>query len=162
MPGYLLFKGVFHTRPTPTGVGLSWSPTLSSSFLLVNQCTFWKWLWGSFPPKDRSRCGKCRHFSKVWWIQILCNFEQWWKLHFKMASIILIGVGYASAFGTACVCSYYCSLMAITIFYFFQSFQSTLPWSRCNPEWESSHNLTCGPNNTVIGSNRSLPELYFK
>ncbi|OXA50584.1 Sodium-dependent nutrient amino acid transporter 1 [Folsomia candida] len=72
------------------------------------------------------------------------------------------GVGYASAFGTACVCSYYCSLMAITIFYFFQSFQSELPWSVCNPEWEISHNLTCGPNHTVIGSNKSLPELYFK
>lgn len=73
------------------------------------------------------------------------------------------GVGYGSAFGTACVLSYYCSLMALTVYYFIQSFNTVLPWSVCNPEWEV-HNVTCLDNGTAVESsyNKSIPELYFK
>ncbi|ODM92807.1 Sodium-dependent nutrient amino acid transporter 1, partial [Orchesella cincta] len=72
------------------------------------------------------------------------------------------GVGYGSAFGTACVLSYYCALMALTVYYFIQSFNAVLPWSVCNPEW-ISHNVTCIDDNTAISpNNRSIPELYFK
>lgn len=33
------------------------------------------------------------------------------------------------------VLSYYCCLVAITIYYFIASFNSELPWGKCDPEW---------------------------
>ena len=33
------------------------------------------------------------------------------------------------------VVTYYCCLMALTVFYFFSSFQSVLPWTVCDPAW---------------------------
>jgi SNF family Na+-dependent transporter len=39
------------------------------------------------------------------------------------------GVGYGSMIGTICVVSYYCSIMAATVFYFFASFAKELPWT---------------------------------
>ncbi|CAL8128749.1 unnamed protein product [Orchesella dallaii] len=44
------------------------------------------------------------------------------------------GVGYGSVFSVICVLSYYCSLMAITVYYFVASFSTELPWSVCNEE----------------------------
>ena len=41
------------------------------------------------------------------------------------------GVGYGQAFATWAVVTYYVSLMALTVFYFFASFSSVLPWSVC-------------------------------
>lgn len=41
------------------------------------------------------------------------------------------GVGYGQAFATWAVVTYYVSLMGLTVFYFFASFSSVLPWSTC-------------------------------
>lgn len=38
-------------------------------------------------------------------------------------------------FGTVYVITYYTSLIALTIYYFFASFSSELPWSRCLQSW---------------------------
>ena len=37
--------------------------------------------------------------------------------------------------GTACVVSYYASIMGLTVYYFFASFQTNLPWSVCDENW---------------------------
>ena len=53
----------------------------------------------------------------------------------------------------------YCSLMGLTVFYFFASFQSILPWAVCNPEWVGPER--CESNSTDNHS-VSLPQLYFE
>jgi len=62
--------------------------------------------------------------------------------------------------GTWCVLSYYCSLMALTIYYFIASFSSTLPWAVCDPLWEG---IQCNENRTAaLNVNKTLPELYYE
>ncbi|XP_018398128.1 PREDICTED: sodium-dependent nutrient amino acid transporter 1-like [Cyphomyrmex costatus] len=45
------------------------------------------------------------------------------------------GVGVAQCITLLALASYYCSLMALTLFYFIASFQTELPWGRCWEEW---------------------------
>ncbi|KAJ8939840.1 hypothetical protein NQ314_010969 [Rhamnusium bicolor] len=87
---------------------------------------------------------------------------------FESLAPVLKGVGYGQLIGTICVATYYCSLMAITLFYLINSFTSNLPWSECNPVWDNEsflQNLTCvaskasasNLNNTI-----SSAELWFR
>lgn len=45
------------------------------------------------------------------------------------------GVGIAQCITMLALASYYCSLMALTLFYLVASFQTELPWGRCREEW---------------------------
>ncbi|XP_066988644.1 sodium-dependent nutrient amino acid transporter 1-like [Macrobrachium rosenbergii] len=72
------------------------------------------------------------------------------------------GVGYGQMIGTWCVGTYYCSLMAINVFYFFASFASVLPWSHCDPEWADEHCVDISGNFTVSNSSKSSAEEYFE
>ncbi|XP_017064193.1 sodium-dependent nutrient amino acid transporter 1 [Drosophila eugracilis] len=60
----------------------------------------------------------------------------------KIWSVVpgFVGVGYGQAFGTICIISYYSSLLALTLYYLFVSFQSELPWSYCRDEWTNCVN----------------------
>ncbi|XP_035705905.1 sodium-dependent nutrient amino acid transporter 1 isoform X1 [Folsomia candida] len=72
------------------------------------------------------------------------------------------GIGYGAAFGSSCVLSFYVALMALTVFYFCQSFQSVLPWSVCNQDWHVD-DLICVNNSALVnGTSLPIPELYFK
>ncbi|EDW26724.1 GL14641 [Drosophila persimilis] len=55
----------------------------------------------------------------------------------KIWSVVpgFVGVGYGQAFATICIITYYSSLLALTLYYLFVSFQSVLPWSYCWEEW---------------------------
>ncbi|KAK8728554.1 hypothetical protein OTU49_009013 [Cherax quadricarinatus] len=55
------------------------------------------------------------------------------------------GVGYGQAIATWAVVTYYVSLMGLTVYYFFASFTSELPWSVCG-KWSS---ITCVDSNTT-------------
>ncbi|XP_020807462.1 sodium-dependent nutrient amino acid transporter 1 [Drosophila serrata] len=99
----------------------------------------------------------------------------------KIWSVVpgFVGVGYGQAFGTICIISYYSSLLALTLYYLFVSFQSDLPWSYCRDEWtncvdsrpaEQVENLldsSFSPANASLASNvsevklQSSSELYF-
>ncbi|KAH8396322.1 hypothetical protein KR222_008501, partial [Zaprionus bogoriensis] len=46
-----------------------------------------------------------------------------------------LGVGYGQAFATICIITYYSSLLALTLYYLFVSFQAELPWSYCRDDW---------------------------
>ncbi|XP_062139155.1 sodium-dependent nutrient amino acid transporter 1 isoform X2 [Drosophila sulfurigaster albostrigata] len=46
-----------------------------------------------------------------------------------------LGVGYGQAFATICIITYYSSLLALTLYYLFVSFQAELPWSYCREDW---------------------------
>ncbi|ERL91033.1 hypothetical protein D910_08375, partial [Dendroctonus ponderosae] len=96
---------------------------------------------------------------------------------FENLAPALKGVGFGQLVGTICVATYYCSLMAITLFYLVNSFSADLPWASCNPEWDSvewvkNDNITCiasnststvsNTTNTTSGSEMSSAELYFR
>ncbi len=44
------------------------------------------------------------------------------------------GVGFAQVIGTSSVVSYYCVLIALSIYYLVASCQSILPWTVCHQE----------------------------
>ncbi|CAL1682501.1 unnamed protein product [Lasius platythorax] len=75
------------------------------------------------------------------------------------------GLGYSQAFAGFCVVSYYCALMALTLYYLVMSFQSELPWSICRTEWRnycidaSSNSSISETRNVTV---RSSAELYFR
>jgi len=69
------------------------------------------------------------------------------------------GVGYGSMIATMAVLTYYVSIMSLTIFYFIQSFQKTLPWSECNVDWADEG--ACNETRLSDGFNRTIPEMYY-
>lgn len=77
------------------------------------------------------------------------------------------GVGYGQALATWFVVTYYCVLIAITLFYFFSSFQAVLPWTVCDMSWMSAdncYNSSADTNLTSfnISGLKSSSDLYFK
>ncbi|XP_017768588.1 PREDICTED: sodium-dependent nutrient amino acid transporter 1-like [Nicrophorus vespilloides] len=88
---------------------------------------------------------------------------------FEALAPALKGIGYGQLIGTICVATYYCSLMAITIFYLANSFTSELPWSTCKSEWAEDlelNGITCIPsvnkgNGTTHGNSKGSSELWF-
>lgn len=63
---------------------------------------------------------------------------------------------------TFSVASYYCSLMALTLFYFIVSFAYELPWAKCDPEWgDICYDATSGGNSINATNRKSSSELYF-
>ncbi|XP_043234773.1 sodium-dependent nutrient amino acid transporter 1-like isoform X1 [Amphibalanus amphitrite] len=75
------------------------------------------------------------------------------------------GVGYGQMIATSAVVSYYVALMALTVFYFFASFSSVLPWMVCDPSWadltrcvDPTTNLSQLTSNDTMGST----EMYFQ
>ncbi|CAG9774079.1 unnamed protein product [Ceutorhynchus assimilis] len=91
------------------------------------------------------------------------------KMYEKL-SPVLKGIGFGQLIGSICVATYYCCLMAITLFYLSHSFTNNLPWTTCQESWEpylknisrvcvssldKSENAT--GNNTVSSS-----ELWFR
>ncbi|KAL0110486.1 hypothetical protein PUN28_013833 [Cardiocondyla obscurior] len=74
------------------------------------------------------------------------------------------GVGIAQFITLLALASYYCSLMALTLFYLIASFQTELPWGRCQKEWgEFCVDSLPGNNSTRVEniSYSSSAELYF-
>lgn len=89
-------------------------------------------------------------------------------LIFSISSILLLfvaGLGYGQMFATVMVLIYYCSLMALTVFYFIQSFASELPWSTCADEWDMCFDSKNSGGNVSDAVNltgrKSSSELYF-
>ncbi|XP_026725009.1 sodium-dependent nutrient amino acid transporter 1-like [Trichoplusia ni] len=72
------------------------------------------------------------------------------------------GTGYATALGCSYILSYYVSIVALCLYYLAMSFQSTLPWSVCQPEWvdclPSDPSIDAGP---ISENASSSAELYF-
>jgi hypothetical protein len=79
--------------------------------------------------------------------------------------LFVAGLGYGQIFATVMVLIYYCSLMALTAFYFVQSFAAELPWSTCAEEWDMCVDSKKTEGNVSAPVNltgrRSSSELYF-
>lgn len=82
----------------------------------------------------------------------------------KALSVIpaLKGVGIAQQIGTTCIVTYYCSLIALTLFYMFKSFAKELPWANCWPKWDDGLTTCISAATTETRENASSSsELYF-
>lgn len=89
------------------------------------------------------------------------------KMYEKL-SPVLKSIGFGQLIGSTCVATYYCCLMAITLYYLIHSFTGDLPWTSCNPDWDeyveylnrtcvSSLNTTANVSNAISSS-----ELWFR
>lgn len=72
----------------------------------------------------------------------------------------LQGIGYGQLLSVISVATYYCSLMALTLHYFFNSFGSILPWSVCDPSWVDCLDANSG-NTSRNDNTTSSSQLYF-
>lgn len=88
-----------------------------------------------------------------------CSFGQvkCWEM-----SPFFKGVGFGSTLCSFCVVTYYCSVMALTVFYFFASFRKTLPWAECDPSWAGEEICNILANGTENVTKINLPLLYFE
>lgn len=79
------------------------------------------------------------------------------------------GVGAGQIVASICVITYYSSLVALTVYYFFASFATQLPWAVCLEEWGagcvdsiSKDNSTFLVNPSSNGTKMvSSSEMYF-
>ncbi|XP_046454677.1 sodium-dependent nutrient amino acid transporter 1-like isoform X2 [Daphnia pulex] len=94
--------------------------------------------------------GKPLYFLEM----ILGQFSSYGSVKVWAVVPLAKGVGYGGALATWFVVTYYCCLMALTVFYFFSSFQSVLPWTVCDPAWATStcYNSSAASNLTGIGN----------
>lgn len=74
----------------------------------------------------------------------------------------MLGIGYGVAVSVFSVITYYCALMALTLFYMVASFQSVLPWAFCWEEWGSGCFDSSSANGTVRNGSGSSAEFYFR
>ncbi|CAL8135010.1 unnamed protein product [Orchesella dallaii] len=77
-----------------------------------------------------------------------------------------IGVGIGSAVASFCVLTYFSSIMATTIYYIVHSFQATLPWAECDPEWATEEVCDRIKEGVANGTNQrniiNLARLYYE
>lgn len=73
------------------------------------------------------------------------------------------GVGIGQMVATTCVLTYYCSLIALTLFYMFKSFASELPWAKCWSSWDEAciDSSSLEPRSNLSADARSSSEIYF-
>ncbi|XP_076640889.1 sodium-dependent nutrient amino acid transporter 1 [Halictus rubicundus] len=73
------------------------------------------------------------------------------------------GIGYGVAVSVFSVVTYYCSLMALTLYYLLASFQSVLPWTFCREEWgDECFDSTSATGDTANVNRSSSADLYFR
>ena len=77
---------------------------------------------------------------------------------------ILKGIGYGQSLACMFIVTYYCTLMALTVFYFIASFAAVLPWTQCDMDtWADSLCYSTADNPTglnLIGRVSSVDQ-YF-
>lgn len=98
----------------------------------------------------------------------IVTFCYWYRYCYYSVEVFS-GIGYGQCLGSTCVATYYCTLIAISFFYFIKSFTSNLPWLYCRDEWDyenSIQNITCveanGNTSGNGGNMMSSSELYFR
>lgn len=75
------------------------------------------------------------------------------------------GAGVGQLIATICIITYYCSLIAMTLFYMFASFSTELPWAKCWESWGADcvDSMPAKQNNSTVAPQRGISssELYF-
>lgn len=84
-------------------------------------------------------------------------------LVFWKCSPMLKGVGVAMVLGSATVSIYYNVVMSYALYYIGQSFQSELPWTRCDPEWASNESCVVrSQNSTLSPGSKSSSQVFWE
>lgn len=86
-------------------------------------------------------------------------------IHSTLSTKTNLGVGYGQVASTGIVATYYATIMAITLHYFFNSFKSTLPWTKCLDEWGDTCRASSPDSliaNFSINNRSSSAELYYE
>ncbi|CAG4956508.1 unnamed protein product [Parnassius apollo] len=71
------------------------------------------------------------------------------------------GTGYAQSLGCGYILSYYVAIIALCLYYLSMSFQSTLPWAVCQPEWKDCVPSDLTEDINLTENSTSSAELYF-
>ncbi|XP_050737516.1 sodium-dependent nutrient amino acid transporter 1-like isoform X2 [Eriocheir sinensis] len=73
------------------------------------------------------------------------------------------GIGYGQMIATCSVMSYYGSIMALTVFYLFLSFNTVLPWSVCDATWADDNCVDAAKTNYSFNneSHSSSEQFYY-
>lgn len=76
---------------------------------------------------------------------------------------ILRGIALSQLIGTACIVTYFSTMIALTLFYVFRSFSAELPWSTCWSSWTEScvNASSLEPLENRPPNASSSSELYF-
>jgi solute carrier family 6 amino acid transporter-like protein 5/7/9/14 len=82
-------------------------------------------------------------------------------LVFWKCSPMLKGVGVAMILGSATVAVYYNVVMSYALYYMAQSFQSELPWTRCDPEWASGTSCVVRSTNSTLSPGSKTSSQVF-
>ncbi|XP_012219264.2 sodium-dependent nutrient amino acid transporter 1-like isoform X1 [Linepithema humile] len=72
------------------------------------------------------------------------------------------GIGYGVAVSVFSVITYYCALMALTLYYLVASCQSELPWAHCWEEWGDACFSSSSAGGHVKNGSRSSADWYFR
>lgn len=74
----------------------------------------------------------------------------------------LLGIAFGQIFASVNAAFYYCSIMALSIYYLVQSlpFAAELPWAKCRSEWENCVDVISS--NVTSNGSVSSAELYLK
>lgn len=143
-----------------------WFHILLFYWLSDDRYTIWKCCSASFQVGAALKCSICH---QLWEVFILFRSKIiyliiWTSNNYFVLLFDSIGVGYGQVMSTGFVATYYVTIMAITLHYFYNSFKLTLPWSVCADDWLSY----CTPSNggqsniTANTSAQTSAELYYK
>ncbi|CAH2106399.1 unnamed protein product [Euphydryas editha] len=101
--------------------------------------------------------GKPMYYAEV----VLGQFSSRNQVKVWVLAPAMKGIGYAQTLVSVYVLSYYVSIIALCLYFFSMSFNSTLPWAVCEPEWENCVPSGLTENVTLTSNSTSSAELYF-
>ncbi|XP_077299580.1 sodium-dependent nutrient amino acid transporter 1-like isoform X1 [Arctopsyche grandis] len=101
--------------------------------------------------------GKPMYFMEM----VLGQFSSRNNVRVWVVTPAMKGIGFGQLLATACIVSYYASLMALTLFYLIQSFKPVLPWTVCLEEWKPECYSASEAGQEGVEGNVSSSELYF-
>lgn len=137
------------------GGGAFLIPYIIVLFLVGKPMYFMEMVLGQFTSRNNVRIWVVTPFMKG----ILFVFIQIHQVIIIMIVYSISGIGFGQLLATACIVSYYASLMALTLFFFIQSFKSVLPWTICQDDWPFC--LPADGSDPDGGGNVSSSEYYF-
>lgn len=76
---------------------------------------------------------------------------------------MLRGIGFAMIFTSAATAVYYNVIMSYTLYYLVHSFQSVLPWTRCDLEWSKETGCVVRKVNVTLGNGtKSASQVFWE
>ena len=110
-------------------------PSLLMTQLKMNKWVFYRWIWNT---------RVCSISIDANTVQRFFFFSNKPLSNDNYNPFFLVGLGWLMVLISGIVSWYYNTIIAWVLYYLFNSFQSTLPWSTCNNLWNTKY---CRPSN---------------